>query len=63
MGFVMRADVQEALNKAMLQLPVTRQAAIADDRFLRKGSDLIAKLPRCRNISIATRARISRQSP
>ena len=41
MQFVMRADVQEALNKAMLQLPVNREAAVADDRFLRKGSQLI----------------------
>ncbi len=43
MQFVMRADVQEALNKAMLQLPVNKEAAIADDRFLRKGSDLISE--------------------
>lgn len=41
MQFVMRADVQEALNKAMLQLPVNNAAAVADDRFLRKGSQLI----------------------
>jgi len=41
MQFVMRADVQEALNKAMLQLPVNKEAAVADDRFLRKGRQLI----------------------
>ena len=39
--FVMRADVQEALNKAMLQLPVNTDAAVADDRFLRQGRDLL----------------------
>ena len=37
LAFVMRADVQEALNRAMLQLPVNTQAAVADDRFLRPG--------------------------
>jgi len=41
MAFVMRADVQEALNIAMIQLPVNTQAAIADDRFLRKGRELL----------------------
>ena len=41
MRFVMRADVQEALNKAMLQLPVNKDAAVADDRFLRQGRELI----------------------
>jgi len=41
MAFVLRADVQEALNKAMVQLPVNTQAAVADDRFLRKGRDLL----------------------
>jgi multiple sugar transport system substrate-binding protein len=41
MAFVMRADVQEALNKVMVQLPVNTQAAVADDRFLRKGRDLL----------------------
>jgi len=40
MRFVMRADVQEDLNKAMLQLPVNKDAGIADDRFLRAGRDL-----------------------
>lgn len=41
MAFVMRADVQEALNRTMLQLPVNTGAAIADDRFLRYGRDLL----------------------
>jgi multiple sugar transport system substrate-binding protein len=41
MQFVMRADVQEELNKAMLQLPVNKDAAVADDRFLRQGRQLI----------------------
>ena len=39
--FVMRADVQEALNKAMLQLPVNTLAGVADDRFLVQGRELI----------------------
>jgi multiple sugar transport system substrate-binding protein len=37
MAFVLRADVQEALNKAMLQIPVNRRAGLADDRFLVDG--------------------------
>ncbi|MEO8676700.1 MAG: ABC transporter substrate-binding protein [Casimicrobiaceae bacterium] len=41
MRFVMRPDVQEALNKAMLQLPVNTRSAVADDRFLLQGRDLI----------------------
>jgi multiple sugar transport system substrate-binding protein len=39
----MRADVQQQLNARMLQIPVHRDAAVADDRFLRKGRDLLAK--------------------
>ena len=42
LAFVARADVQEALNKAMLQLPVHRRAGTASDRFLAKGSALLA---------------------
>jgi multiple sugar transport system substrate-binding protein len=41
MRFVMRADMQEALNKGMLQLPVNTRAAVADDRFLQQGRDLV----------------------
>jgi len=40
--FVMRADVQEALNKATLQIPVNLHSAPADDRFLRRGRELLA---------------------
>ena len=43
MSFVMRADVQEALNKAMVQLPVNSQAGVANDRFLAKGHDLLTR--------------------
>jgi multiple sugar transport system substrate-binding protein len=43
LAFVMRADVQEALNKATLQLPVNLQSAPADDRFLRRGRELLAR--------------------
>jgi len=42
LAFVLRADVQEALNRAMLQIPVNRQSAVADDRFLRQGRELLA---------------------
>jgi multiple sugar transport system substrate-binding protein len=41
LAFVARADVQEALNKGMLQLPVHRRAAPAPDRFLVKGRALL----------------------
>jgi len=41
LAFVLRPDVQEALNKAMLQIPVHRDAAIAEDRFLRQGRKLL----------------------
>jgi len=37
MAFVLRADVQEALNRAMLQIPVNRRSGLADDRFLAEG--------------------------
>lgn len=43
LAFVMRADVQEALNKATLQIPIHRDAPVADDRFLAIGRDLIAR--------------------
>ena len=39
--FVLRADVQEALNRRMLQIPVNMNAAIADDRFLAAGRSLL----------------------
>jgi multiple sugar transport system substrate-binding protein len=42
LAFVGRADVQEALNKGMLQLPTHLRAAPAPDRFLVKGSALLA---------------------
>jgi multiple sugar transport system substrate-binding protein len=41
LAFVGRADVQEALNRAMVQIPVHRRAAPAADRFLAKGSALL----------------------
>ncbi|MEO8134756.1 MAG: ABC transporter substrate-binding protein [Betaproteobacteria bacterium] len=43
LAFVMRADVQEALNRKMLQLPVNLEAAVADDRFLAQGRELLAR--------------------
>lgn len=41
--FVLRADVQEALNKAMLQIPVNLKAAPADDRFVMIGQQHLAR--------------------
>ena len=41
LAFVARADVQETLNKALLQIPVNQKAAVADDRFLKAGKTLL----------------------
>ena len=41
MAFVARADVQEQINKALLQLPINKKSALADDRFLRMGKELL----------------------
>ena len=41
LAFVLRADVQEALNRAMLQIPVNRTAPIVEDRFLVEGRALL----------------------
>jgi multiple sugar transport system substrate-binding protein len=41
LAFVARAEVQEAINMALLQVPVNQEAAIADDRFLRMGKELL----------------------
>jgi multiple sugar transport system substrate-binding protein len=43
LAFVLRADIQEALNRALVQIPVNKQAAVADDRFLRAGSALLSE--------------------
>jgi multiple sugar transport system substrate-binding protein len=43
MAFVLRPDVQETLNRAMLQIPVSARAQVADDRFLAKGRELLAR--------------------
>jgi multiple sugar transport system substrate-binding protein len=42
LAFVARPDVQEALNREMLQLPVHQRAGTAADRFLVKGRELLA---------------------
>jgi len=39
---MLRADVQEAWNRATLQLPANLTAGTADDRFLAAGRALIA---------------------
>jgi multiple sugar transport system substrate-binding protein len=41
LAFVLRADVQEALNRVMLQIPVNTRAAIADDPFIAQGRELL----------------------
>lgn len=46
LAFVLRADVQEALNKAMLQIPVNLRASPADDRFLALGQQHLARAER-----------------
>jgi multiple sugar transport system substrate-binding protein len=43
LGYALRADVQEAINRRLLFLPVNRDAAAADDRFLKKGQALLAQ--------------------
>jgi multiple sugar transport system substrate-binding protein len=43
LAFVAQADVQEAINKALLQLPVNAEAGIADDRFLEAGKELLGQ--------------------
>jgi multiple sugar transport system substrate-binding protein len=41
LAFVTRKDVQEQINRALLQIPVNRDAEIADDRFLAIGRELL----------------------
>jgi multiple sugar transport system substrate-binding protein len=43
LAYVMRADVQETLNRALLQIPVNLRAAPADDRFVREGQAHLAR--------------------
>ncbi|HEX2197100.1 MAG TPA: ABC transporter substrate-binding protein [Burkholderiales bacterium] len=43
LAFVLRADVQQALNQAMLQIPVNLQARPADERFVRLGRTHLAQ--------------------
>lgn len=43
LAFVGRKDVQEDINRALLQLPVNREAEIADDRFLLAGRKLLER--------------------
>jgi len=41
LAFVMRADVQEEINRATLTIPVNVRAAVAPDRFLEKGREVL----------------------
>jgi multiple sugar transport system substrate-binding protein len=43
LAFVARADVQERINAALLQIPVNRAAKVADDRFLQIGQQLLVQ--------------------
>jgi multiple sugar transport system substrate-binding protein len=42
LAFVLRADVQEELNRTLLQLPVNTRARAAADRYLEQGRALLA---------------------
>jgi multiple sugar transport system substrate-binding protein len=42
LDYVMRADVQERICAATLTIPVNAKSAVAEDRFLRKGRELLA---------------------
>lgn len=42
LAFVLRADVQEALNRDMLQIPANLESRTAEDRFLRAGQEHLA---------------------
>jgi len=42
LAYVLRAEVQERINRAILLLPLNLKAAVADDRFLQKGQALLA---------------------
>lgn len=41
LAYVATAPVQEAINQALLQIPVNQSAAVADDRFLQQGKFLL----------------------
>ena len=41
LAHVLRADVQEALSKALLNIPVNANAAVADDPLLAAGRKLV----------------------
>jgi multiple sugar transport system substrate-binding protein len=43
LAFLLRADVQAAINEATLTIPANHEAAIANDRFLAAGRQLLAK--------------------
>jgi len=41
LAFLMKADVQEKINKTLLQIPVNQNAAVADDIYLKQGKALL----------------------
>ena len=43
LDYVMRADVQERISAATLTIPVNAKSAVAEDRFLQKGRELLAE--------------------
>ncbi len=42
LAYVLRADVQQAVNMTMLQIPVNQDAKVADDRFIVQGKDMLS---------------------
>ena len=43
LAFVLTAPVQEEINKALMQVPVNGESAVADDRFLKQGKALLTE--------------------
>lgn len=43
LAYVLRADVQERINRELLLIPVNKRAAVAEDRFLEKGAELLGR--------------------
>ena len=41
LAYVLQPDVQEKINEALVQIPVNSEAAVADNRFLEMGKELL----------------------
>ncbi|MDA8008881.1 MAG: carbohydrate ABC transporter substrate-binding protein, partial [Alphaproteobacteria bacterium] len=42
LAYLARADVQTEINKTLKQLPINRDAQVADDKFLQAGLDMLS---------------------